>query len=76
MFYLVIGVPLYYNYCHYVLLTIIFLYSAFYSVLLGYCCYYSFFFMATELPDNLETAELHFDDLLVIKKSMNKKINT
>lgn len=43
-----------------------YLYRSFYSVLLGYCCYYSFFFMVTELPDNLETATSHFDDLLVI----------
>ena len=38
---------------------------SYYSVLLGYCVYYVIFFMAKELPESLEEAEGHFDDLQV-----------
>ena len=34
-------------------------------MLLGYCAYYSVFFIAKELPNQLEIAEGHFDDLIV-----------
>ena len=44
-------------------------YRAFYSVLLGYCGYFAFFFMVTSLPETLEIAESHFDDLLVTLKN-------
>ena len=49
----------------YIIIILIFLYRSFYSVLLGYCGYYAFFYMATSLPDSLETAESDFDNLLV-----------
>ena len=47
-------------------------FRSFYSVLLGYCAYYSFFFLVKELPNQLEIAEGHFDDLIVcyIKTTM------
>ena len=38
---------------------------SYYSVLLGYCVYYVFLFMVKDLPESLESAEDHFDDLQV-----------
>ena len=49
------------------------IFRSFYSVLLGYCAYYAFFFLVKELPDQLEIAEGHFDDLIVcyVNTTMN-----
>ena len=38
---------------------------SYYSVLLGYCVYYVIFFLVKDLPESLELAEEHFDNLQV-----------